>query len=133
VLSLLALAMAETLEAGTSTVEAVLHVCDVDLSESWAPEPAFFNLLRDKSVINALLADIASDTVAARMVTETGKAQKLAIGNRIKGEGCAASPGWRPGWMQVPPVPVISDRPSAPAAAWASVSALFEPPGSDRG
>ena len=131
VLSLLALAMAETLEAGTATVEAVLHVCGADLSRTWAPEPAFFDLLRDKSVINALLADIATDTLAARMVTDTGKMQKAAIGNRITGEGCAANPDWRPGWMQVPPVPLIADRPSAPAEAWARVSALFEPSESD--
>lgn len=133
VLSLLALAMAETLEAGTSTVEAVLHVCDVDLSENWTPEPAFFELLRDKSVINALLADIATDTLAASMATDTGKAQKLAICNRIIGEGCAASPDWRPGWMQVPPRPVAQGRPSAPAEAWARVSALFEATGTGRG
>lgn len=126
VMSLLALAMAGSLDAGSPVVEAALHVCETDMTAAWTPEPAFFDLLRDKSVINALLADIATDTLAASMVTDTSKAQKLAIGNRIIGEGCAASPDWRPGWMQVPPRPVVEGRPSAPHGAWRRVAELFE-------
>ena len=125
VLQMLALAMADTLEAGTSTAEAVLHVCGTDLAEYWAPEDSFFELVRDKAVINALLADVASPSLAASMVTDTGKVQKAAIENRIAGVGCEAHSDWRPGWMQVPAKPVLEGRPSAPHAAWQRVTALF--------
>ena len=122
----LAFTMAETLEAGGPVVEAVLHVCETDLSACWKPEPAFFEICRDKRAINAMVADIGSDSLAATCVTDTAKVQKTLIGNRIVGEACAPNPDWRPGWMQVPPARLVEGAGSAPADAWARIAGLFE-------
>ena len=122
----LAFAMAETLEAGGAVVEAVLHVCETDLSACWKPEPAFFDLCRDKRAINPMVADIGSDALAATCVTDTAKVQKALIGNRIAGEGCEPNPDWRPCWMQVPPACLVDGAESAPADAWARIAGLFE-------
>ena len=103
VMQVLALTMAETLEAGGPVVEAVLHVCGTNLGRYWSPDDAFFELLRDKRAIHAMVANIASPSVAESVVKETGKVQKALIRNRIEGVDCTANPGWRPGWMQVPP------------------------------
>jgi len=75
---LLAFAMAETLEAGGAVVEAVLHVCETDLSACWKPEPAFFALCRDKRAINAMVADIGSESLAATCVTDTARCRQPA-------------------------------------------------------
>ncbi len=131
VLQVLASVMARTLEAGNSIVEAVLHVCATDLSAGWAPDPAFFDLTRDKRAINAMVADIATDSLAASCSMDTGKAQKQILVNRISGEGCAANPGWRPGWMQLPPRRLVEGAGSPPADAWARVAGLFEPSETD--
>lgn len=118
--------MAETLEPGGSVVEAVAHVTGTDMSAYWTPEPAFFDLLRDKRAINAMVADIGTQTLADSCVTDTAKVQKKLITNRIEGEGCEAHPDWRPGWMQVPPSRLVEGAGCAPADAWVQIKGLFE-------
>ncbi|MFN4024166.1 MAG: ParB/RepB/Spo0J family partition protein [Hyphomonas sp.] len=126
VMEVLALAMAETLEPGGPLVEAVLHVCETDLSAYWRPDAAFFDLTRDRRAINAMVADIGSKSLAETCAADTAREQKQVIGNRITGEGCAPSPDWRPGWMQVPPTRLVDGAGSAPADAWARIARLFE-------
>ena len=126
VLQVLASVMARTLEAGNGIVEAVLHVCGTDLSEAWKPDDVFFDLTKDKRAINAMIADIATASLADSCRTETGKAQKQVLANRISGEGCEANPDWRPGWMQVPPTRLVEGAGSPPADAWARIARLFE-------
>jgi len=117
VMHVTALAMAETLESGGPAVEAVLHACGADLREFWKPDDAFLDLLRDRRAINAMVADIGSASLAETCASDTAKAQKMVIGNRITGEGCTPNPDWRPGWMQVPPTRLVDGAGSAPADA----------------
>lgn len=126
VMQVLALTMAETLEAGGPVVEAVLHVCGTDLGHYWSPDEAFFVLLRDKRAINAMVADIASPSVAEGVAKESGKVQKALIRNRVGGVDCTANPGWRPGWMQVPPTRLVEDAGCATAEAWERIAGLFK-------
>jgi ParB family chromosome partitioning protein len=126
VMKVLALSMAETLEAGGPVVEAVLHVCGTDLGRYWSPDDAFFELLRDKRAINAMVADIASPSVAESVVKESGKVQKALIRNRIEGVECSATPGWRPGWMQVPPTRLVEGAGCTTVEAWERIEGLFE-------
>ena len=86
VIRILTCAMAETLEAGSASVEATLHVTDCDLGNWRKPDEAFFALLRDKRAINAMVADIAGETCAKSVLAETAKVQKQVISNRISGE-----------------------------------------------
>ena len=126
VMRVLALTMAETLEAGGPVVEVVLHVCGTDLGRYWSPDEAFFDLLRDKRAINAMVADIASPSVAEGIAKESGKVQKALILNRIEGVDCTANPGWRPGWMQVPPTRLVEGAGCATVEAWGRIASLFE-------
>lgn len=126
VMRVLTYRMATTIDSGGAVVEALLHVLDVDLSKHWAPDEAFFELLRDKRLINELLGQVAGPELANAMLTDTGKAQKEAMVSRINGEGCQANREWRPGWMQVPPKPVIEGRQSVLVDHWDLVSAIFE-------
>ena len=126
VMEVLAFTMAQTLEAGGPVVEAVLHVYETDLSAYWKPDAAFFDLLRDKRAINAMVADIGSKSLAESCASDTAKVQKAIIGNRIMGHGCEPNPDWRPAWMQVPPARLVEGAGSPPADAWARVAGLFE-------
>jgi ParB family chromosome partitioning protein len=126
VMQVLALTMAETLESGGPVVETVLHVCGTDLGSYWSPDDAFFDLLRDKRAINAMVADIASPSVAENVAKESGKVQKALIKNRIEGVDCTTNPGWRPGWMQVPPTRLVEGAGSAMVEAWERIAGLFE-------
>jgi len=127
VMQVLAFTMADTLEAGGAVVEAVVHVCEADMASYWKPEPAFFDLLRDKRAINAMIADIGTTSLAESCTTETAKAQKMIIGNRIIGEGCEPNPDWRPSWMQVPPTRLVEGADCAPVDAWERIAGLFQP------
>ncbi|WP_341197228.1 ParB/RepB/Spo0J family partition protein [Hyphomonas chukchiensis] len=124
-LNVLAFVMADTMEAGGPIVEAVAVATETDMVAYWKPEPVFLDLVRDKRAINAMVADIASPSTAKASLTDTGKAQKELIWNRIIGEGCEASPDWRPGWMQVPPTRIVTNAGSQPADAWARIACLF--------
>ena len=126
VMQVLALTMAETLEAGASVVEAVLHVCGTDLGRYWSPDDAFFELLRDKRAINAMVANIASPSMAESVGKESGKVQKALIRSRIKGVDCTANPSWRPSWMQAPPTRLVEDAGCATVEAWERIAGLFE-------
>jgi|19_taG_2_1085344.scaffolds.fasta_scaffold00008_180 ParB family chromosome partitioning protein len=124
-LTILTFVMADTLEASGPIVEAVAVATETDMAAYWKPEPVFLDLVRDKRAINAMVADIASPATAKAALTDTGKAQKDLIWNRIAGEGCEANPDWRPGWMQVPPTRLVERAGSPPADAWARIASLF--------
>lgn len=126
VCQVLALTMAEALEPGGPVVEAVLHVCGTDLGQYWSPDEAFFDLLRDKRAIHAMVADIASPSVADSVAKESGKVQKALIRNRIEGVEREPSPGWRPGWMQVPPTRLVEGAGCTTVEAWERIAGLFE-------
>jgi len=67
----------------------------------WEPDDAFFDLLRDKTVINAMVKDIAGKPCADGAITDTGKTQKQIIRNRMAGHGTKTPrPDWRPRWMK---------------------------------
>lgn len=93
---ILAFTMAGTLAGGGPLVEAVAHVTGTDMAAYWTPDPAFFDVLRDKRAINAMVAEIASPSAAESCLTDTAATQKEIIANRITGEGCKANQDWRP-------------------------------------
>ncbi len=125
VMEILCFAMADTLACGGALTEAVLGACETDLAACWKPDDAFFDLCRDKRAINAMIADIASPSLAASCANETAKAQKEILRNRIEGAACEASPNWRPGWMQVPSKRLVPGAGSPVVEAWERAHTRF--------
>jgi ParB family transcriptional regulator, chromosome partitioning protein len=126
VMQVTALAMAETLESGGPAVEAVLHACSTDAAEFWKPDDAFFDLLRDKRVINAFIADAVSPETAREAGDGTSKAQKAQLAEALAARETSTGAAWTPGWMQVPPTRHIEGAASPPADAWDRIAGLFE-------
>lgn len=119
VMRVMTLAMAASLAAGTDLIEAVTYAVPVDMGKLWEPDDAFFDILRDKRVINAMVKDIAGKSCADGALTDTGKVQKDIIRNRMAGHGVSADkarPDWRPRWMQVPASHYL-DRATCPPSA----------------
>ena len=99
----LAFVLAETLEAGTAVVEALGAHLTVNMADYWQPEDTFFDLLRDKTAINAVLKQVAGKRIADGNVTATGKGQKKVIRDFLTGsEGRKKVEGWLPGYMAFP-------------------------------
>lgn len=103
VLSVLAIVMGESLAAGSSVVEAVGVHIGVDMAAVWQPDEAFFELLRDKEVLTAIVAETAGAEVAAANAGEKGKTLKAIIHDCLAGaNGRAKVEGWVPRWMRFP-------------------------------
>ena len=126
VMQVTALAMAEALESGGPAVEAVLHACAADPAGFWKPDDAFFDLLRDKRVITAFIAEAISPEAARKAESLTGKAQKDMLTAALAAEEDGEGISWSPGWMQVPPTRHVEGAACLPADAWDRIAGLFE-------
>lgn len=127
VLRVLAIVMGETLAAGSAAVEAVGVHLHVDLRTVWQPDDAFFELIRDRQVVNAMVAELAGQKSADANIAEKIKAQKSIIRACLTGEnGRIKVEDWLPRWM-VFPVGTYTDRGGfGTAANWARVKPLFD-------
>ena len=126
VMQVLALGMAESLESGGPIIEAVLHTCDTNAAEFWKPDAAFFDLLRDKRVVTAFIADAISPEAARETEGATAKAQKAQLAEALVARDTSVNSTWMPGWMHVPPTRHIEGAASPPADAWDRIAGLFE-------
>ena len=126
ILDVIGVAMGESLEAGSMVVEAVgLHL-RVDIAALWQPDAAFFELIRDKAIVNALLADIGGDAVASANAGEKVKSQKQLVRDFIDGTNGCPQRAWLPRWMAFPPT-AYTDRGGFRTVSYSlQVAPLFE-------
>ena len=110
VMRVMAYIMAETLQAGTSVIEALGCHLKVDMADYWKPDETFLTLLRDKAAINAMLRHIGGKNTADGNVTATAKAQKNIIRDFFNGNIRKKAKGWLPHYMQFPFKPYIKGR-----------------------
>ena len=127
VLRVLTALMAESLPAGSAEVEALGHILDVDMDKWWAPDDAFFDLLRDKGAINAMVEEVAGNRTAAQYRTDTAKAQKDVIRESLAGaRGRKKVEAWKPRYMRFP-MQAYTKRKGLPAVGrWNAVKKLFD-------
>jgi ParB family chromosome partitioning protein len=124
------LAMSLTLCADEDIVEAVATVVQPDTANLWTPDDTFFDILRDKRVINAMLKDVGGNRFADGLISETGTTQKTALRNRLDPKivgNETAQPDWRPRWMQTVPAHYLDRATCPPAEAAASVQRHLAP------
>lgn len=103
VMRIAAFFMAQSLAAGSNVVEEVGTRLAVDVRAHWQPDDTFFDLIRDRASINAMLAEVAGETIARGNVAEKAKTQKQIVRDYLTGaNGRAKVAGWLPGWMDFP-------------------------------
>ncbi len=127
VLRLMALAMAESLSAGTASAELAGAVTGATLND-WRPDDTFFDLLNGKDVVNALLSDIGSVAIADGNKGEPAKVQKGIIKDILRGEnGREAKADWLPGYFRFPATAHTQRGGIAVVDKWQSVAELINP------
>jgi ParB family chromosome partitioning protein len=137
VLAVLAVVMGETLHAGSPAVDAVASEIGVDMAQYWQADDVFFDLLRDREVLVAMVEDVAGARVAEANAKEKGKTLKGIIEAHLAGaDGREKVEGWVPRWMAFPPsayterggVGAVAayERASAARAEWDEVRAATE-------
>jgi len=98
-----AFGMALTLSVGDTSVEAAGFHLKANASEVWRPDEVFFDLIRDRVTVNAMLAEVAGKSVAKSNLAEKVKTQKQILCDYLKGENGRNRVGnWLPGWLQFP-------------------------------
>jgi len=102
VLRILAYVMAETLEAQSAAVETLGALLGTDMRHWWKPDQVFFDLMRDKEAINAMVREIASDVTADAHVASTAKVQKKIVADCLNSTREAQVKDWLPRYMAFP-------------------------------
>src|SRR5690606_18412414 len=104
VMDILGVVMAETLTAGSDLIETLGVHLDVEMADYWTADDAFLDLLRDREILTALLADVGGASVAAAHASEKAKTVKGVISDYLTGEnGRDKQDAWVPRWMAFPP------------------------------
>ncbi len=104
VLEIVAIVMGETLQAGSAAVEAIGTFLGTDMRGHWHADAAFFDQLRDREILLAIVGEIAGEAVANANAKEKAKALKAIIADHLEGaNGRAQVAPWVPRWMAFPP------------------------------
>jgi ParB family chromosome partitioning protein len=93
VIEAFAIVMAETLEAGTPLIETVGAHLQVDMADAYSVDGAFLDLIKDREVLDAIVAEVAGEQVAEANAKATSKVKRqiIAVPRRYqrKGQGRA--------------------------------------------
>lgn len=103
-LDIIAIVMGETLASGSAALEAVGNHIGVDMADYWEADDAFFEQLRDRDILTALVAEVVDPQTAAANAGAKGKILKEIIRDGLNGtNGREKRDRWVPRWMAFPP------------------------------
>jgi len=103
-LDVIVILMGETLASGSAAVEVVGSELGLDMALYWQADEAFFDCLRDREVLGAIVAEVAGESIAQANAKESGKTLKRIIRDYLDGSNDRAKvAGWVPRWMAFPP------------------------------
>lgn len=124
VMEVVAIVMGETLAAGSAAVAATGMHIGVDMADWWQADAAFFDLIRDKEVMGAIVAEVAGETIASANRNEKTKTMKKIVADHLEGnDGRAKVERWVPRWMAFPPAAYTARGGVGTVAAHAKVEA----------
>ncbi|MBZ9649393.1 ParB/RepB/Spo0J family partition protein [Sphingobium sp. 3R8] len=104
VMGIFAVVMAETLEPGSAMIETLGRELDVNMASVWETDNTLLDLIRDREVMNHVLADVAGADIAEANAKATVKVQRGIVHDCLTGSnGRGQIEGWVPRWMQFPP------------------------------
>jgi ParB family chromosome partitioning protein len=104
VMDVIAIVIGETMAAGSAAIEAVGQEIGIDMARYWQADDAFFEVLRDREVLTAMVDEVAGGMIATANKTEKSKTLKAIIRNHLDGaDGRAKVEKWVPKWMAFPP------------------------------
>jgi ParB family chromosome partitioning protein len=128
VLEALAIVMAETLEAGTPLIETLGRHLAVDMADAYAVDGVLLDLIKDREVLDGMLAEVAGQQVAEANAKATGKVKRQIIADCLAGaNGRVKVERFVPRWMAFPPSAYTTRGGVATVSRAASVERLFAP------
>lgn len=104
VLGLVPIVMGESLMAGSTAAEALGMTLGTDMAQWWEADAAFFDLIRDREVLTAIVGEVAGEVVATANAAEKIASLKSIIRACLDGaDGRVKVEGWVPRWMRFAP------------------------------
>lgn len=104
VMSILPVVMGETLAVGSSEVELLGQNLNTDMKNCWNDTAVLPDLIRDKQLLTAIVAEVAGADVAEANAEATAKVQRGILTDCLTGSnGRAKVEGWLPRWFAFPP------------------------------
>ena len=104
VTSILPIVMGETLSVGSAEVDMLGQITGTDMRTCWNDTTVLPDLIRDKQLLNAVVAEVAGADVAEANAGATTKVQRgILVDCLIGNNGRAKVEGWLPRWFAFPP------------------------------
>jgi ParB family transcriptional regulator, chromosome partitioning protein len=126
VIDALAVVVAETLESGTALIETLGQQLQVDVAEAYKVDGALLDLIKDREVLNALVAEVAGQQAAEANAKATGRVKRQIIADCLSGtNGRAKVESFVPRWMTFPPADYTQRGGVATVSRAAAVEGLF--------
>ena len=100
VIRVAAFVMARSLQSGSDVVEEVGTRLAVDARATWQPDDAFFDLIRDRATVNAIVSDVAGEAIAKANVPRRPRprSRSCATTSRARMAAPKSPAGFRAGW-----------------------------------
>ena len=104
VMSILPVVMGETLTVASAEVDMLGQLTGTDMRVCWDDTTVLPELIRDKQLLNAVVAEVAGSDVAEANAEATAKVQRGILVDCLTGSnGRAKAEGWLPRWFAFPP------------------------------
>lgn len=127
VMDILAMVMAETLEMGTPLIEMLGRHLAIDMVQAFTPDEALIDLIRDRDLADAILAEVAGEEVATANAKATATVKRQIIADCLAGtNGRAKVESWVPRFMKFPPCAYTSRGGVPMVTRDRQIAALFE-------
>lgn len=129
VLEVLAVVMAETLAAGTALIETLGRHFQLDMADAYTVDDALLDLVKDREVLDRLIADVVGEQVAEANAKATGKVKRKIVRDCLTGQnGREKVERYVPRWMAFPPSAYTERGGVGTVARAAEVAALVAAP-----
>ncbi len=104
VMGILPVVMGETLSVGSAEVDMLGQFTGTDMRTCWQDTTVLPDLIRDKQLLGAVVAEVAGTDVAEANAEATAKVQRdILVDCLAGGNGRAKAEGWLPRWFAFPP------------------------------
>src|SRR3546814_17310057 len=95
--------MAESLEAGTALIEMLGRHLKLDMAETYAVNDVLLDLVKDREVLDRLVADVAGQQEAAENARAPGQGNRKSVSAGLTGKnGREKVSGYLPRAMELP-------------------------------
>jgi ParB family chromosome partitioning protein len=103
IMEIITIVMGETLASGSEAVAAVGTEIGIDMADWWQADTVFFELIRDKDVLNRLVVEVAGEAVATANAGEKSKTVKAIVRAHLDGtDERTRVERWVPKWLAFP-------------------------------